>query len=311
MKPGIEFTKLWVPRIICNSDRGVYCPLPLDEPLNTSSIATDKAIVKSAQKDTAHATGAFSSHVTCSVSSKDQNRPVKTPNKSVVDVVGWSSSGPDNGNAAEDRKIIYSCSEFSSLAIDKDHLEVDYSNAMLCRVSSSSHLPMAVPRDKDSQEYSIGLFREPSKFSVLERADFTPSDRMGLKGYQIGKTKVFLRAGQMAELDARRTKKLWRAVEFLRNVLEGKYDAIIVDSSDPVVIHQRQRTETFIKLPIVLVVIASVVLKFFVAAAIIDDPIAVVEKALKATTSRSSATMVAEKEEREICVKDMKPQING
>ncbi|KAI7992877.1 Myosin-12 [Camellia lanceoleosa] len=30
-------------------------------------------------------------------------------------------------------------------------------------------------------------------------------DRMGLKGYQIGKTKVFLRAGQMAELDARRT----------------------------------------------------------------------------------------------------------
>ncbi|KAI7980296.1 hypothetical protein LOK49_Contig170G00003 [Camellia lanceoleosa] len=45
--------------------------------------------------------------------------------------------------------------------------------------------------------------------------------------------------------------------------------------------------------------------------AIIDDPIAVVEKALKATTSRSSATMVAEKEEREICVKDMKPQING
>lgn len=33
-------------------------------------------------------------------------------------------------------------------------------------------------------------------------------DRMGLKGYQIGKTKVFLRAGQMAELDARRTEVL-------------------------------------------------------------------------------------------------------
>ncbi|CAL5407240.1 unnamed protein product [Camellia sinensis] len=179
---GIEFTKLWVPRIICNSDRGVYCHLLLDEPLNTSSIATDKAIVKSAQKDTAHAIGAFSSHVTCSVSSKDQNRPVKTPNKSVVDVVGWSSSGPDNGNAAEDRKIIYSCSEFSSVAIDKDHLEVDYSNAMLCRVSSSSHLPMEVPRDKDSQEYSIKLFREPSKFSALERADFRPSDSCITKG---------------------------------------------------------------------------------------------------------------------------------
>ncbi|VVA20335.1 PREDICTED: myosin-17 [Prunus dulcis] len=33
-------------------------------------------------------------------------------------------------------------------------------------------------------------------------------DRMGLKGYQIGKSKVFLRAGQMAELDSRRTKVL-------------------------------------------------------------------------------------------------------
>ncbi|PQQ17787.1 hypothetical protein Pyn_19961 [Prunus yedoensis var. nudiflora] len=30
-------------------------------------------------------------------------------------------------------------------------------------------------------------------------------EKMGLKGYQIGKTKVFLRAGQMAELDAKRT----------------------------------------------------------------------------------------------------------
>ncbi|KAM2004733.1 hypothetical protein ACFX15_028150 [Malus domestica] len=33
-------------------------------------------------------------------------------------------------------------------------------------------------------------------------------NRMGLKGYQIGKSKVFLRAGQMAELDARRTEVL-------------------------------------------------------------------------------------------------------
>ncbi|KAK6933673.1 Myosin, N-terminal, SH3-like [Dillenia turbinata] len=33
-------------------------------------------------------------------------------------------------------------------------------------------------------------------------------DRMGLEGYQIGKTKVFLRAGQMAQLDARRTEVL-------------------------------------------------------------------------------------------------------
>ncbi|GJT31482.1 myosin-12 isoform X2 [Tanacetum coccineum] len=33
-------------------------------------------------------------------------------------------------------------------------------------------------------------------------------DRFGLKGYQIGKTKIFLRAGQMAELDARRAEVL-------------------------------------------------------------------------------------------------------
>ncbi|XP_056848469.1 myosin-9 [Raphanus sativus] len=33
-------------------------------------------------------------------------------------------------------------------------------------------------------------------------------DSMGLKGYQIGKTKIFLRAGQMAELDTRRTEVL-------------------------------------------------------------------------------------------------------
>ncbi|KAH9618530.1 hypothetical protein KSS87_005395 [Heliosperma pusillum] len=36
-------------------------------------------------------------------------------------------------------------------------------------------------------------------------------DKMGLQGYQIGKSKVFLRAGQMAELDARRTEVLGNA----------------------------------------------------------------------------------------------------
>ncbi|GMN64120.1 hypothetical protein TIFTF001_033197 [Ficus carica] len=41
-------------------------------------------------------------------------------------------------------------------------------------------------------------------------------DRMGLKGYQIGKTKVFLRAGQMAELDARRTEVLATAARQLQ-----------------------------------------------------------------------------------------------
>lgn len=41
-------------------------------------------------------------------------------------------------------------------------------------------------------------------------------DKMGLKGYQIGKTKVFLRAGQMAELDARRTEVLGRAAKTIQ-----------------------------------------------------------------------------------------------
>ncbi|KAK3149354.1 hypothetical protein QOZ80_3AG0216210 [Eleusine coracana subsp. coracana] len=41
-------------------------------------------------------------------------------------------------------------------------------------------------------------------------------DRMGLKGYQIGKTKVFLRAGQMAELDARRAEVLANAARLLQ-----------------------------------------------------------------------------------------------
>lgn len=38
-------------------------------------------------------------------------------------------------------------------------------------------------------------------------------DKMGLKGYQIGKTKVFLRAGQMAELDTRRAEVLGNAAK--------------------------------------------------------------------------------------------------
>ncbi|XP_031503221.1 myosin-6-like isoform X2 [Nymphaea colorata] len=41
-------------------------------------------------------------------------------------------------------------------------------------------------------------------------------DKVGLQGYQIGKTKVFLRAGQMAELDARRTEVLGRAAAVIQ-----------------------------------------------------------------------------------------------
>ncbi|KAI9081193.1 hypothetical protein K1719_036952 [Acacia pycnantha] len=41
-------------------------------------------------------------------------------------------------------------------------------------------------------------------------------DKMGLKGYQIGKAKVFLRAGQMAELDARRAVVLGNAARTIQ-----------------------------------------------------------------------------------------------
>ncbi|GAB4842593.1 hypothetical protein Ancab_012569 [Ancistrocladus abbreviatus] len=41
-------------------------------------------------------------------------------------------------------------------------------------------------------------------------------DKMGMNGYQIGKTKVFLRAGQMAELDARRAEVLANAARTIQ-----------------------------------------------------------------------------------------------
>ncbi|KAL0435526.1 UNVERIFIED_CONTAM: Myosin-8 [Sesamum radiatum] len=41
-------------------------------------------------------------------------------------------------------------------------------------------------------------------------------EKVGLKGYEIGKTKVFLRAGQMAELDARRAEVLGRAASTIQ-----------------------------------------------------------------------------------------------
>lgn len=45
-------------------------------------------------------------------------------------------------------------------------------------------------------------------------------DRMGLKGYQIGKSKVFLRAGQMAELDARRIEVLANAARLIQRQIQ-------------------------------------------------------------------------------------------
>ncbi|RVW53706.1 Myosin-6 [Vitis vinifera] len=41
-------------------------------------------------------------------------------------------------------------------------------------------------------------------------------EKVGLKGYQIGKTKVFLRAGQMADLDARRSEVLGRSASIIQ-----------------------------------------------------------------------------------------------
>ncbi|XP_073292332.1 myosin-6-like [Primulina huaijiensis] len=46
-------------------------------------------------------------------------------------------------------------------------------------------------------------------------------ERVGLDGYQIGKTKVFLRAGQLAELDARRTDVLGRSASIIQRKIRS------------------------------------------------------------------------------------------
>ncbi|XP_074320673.1 myosin-11-like isoform X2 [Silene latifolia] len=48
-------------------------------------------------------------------------------------------------------------------------------------------------------------------------------EKKGLKGYQIGKTKVFLRAGQMAELDARRAEVLSSAAKTIQRRVRTHY----------------------------------------------------------------------------------------
>ncbi|GJN23324.1 hypothetical protein PR202_gb10963 [Eleusine coracana subsp. coracana] len=59
---------------------------------------------------------------------------------------------------------------------------------------------------------SLMLFAAPDEKAACAAI----CDRMGLKGYQVGKTKVFLRAGQMAELDARRAEVLANAARLLQ-----------------------------------------------------------------------------------------------
>ncbi|KAK4407291.1 Myosin-8 [Sesamum angolense] len=46
-------------------------------------------------------------------------------------------------------------------------------------------------------------------------------EKVRLEGYQIGKTKVFLRAGQMAELDARRTEVLGRSASIIQRKIRS------------------------------------------------------------------------------------------
>ncbi|XP_042446655.1 myosin-12-like [Zingiber officinale] len=48
-------------------------------------------------------------------------------------------------------------------------------------------------------------------------------EKMGLKGYQIGKTKVFLRAGQMAELDTRRMEVLFNTTKIIQRKIHPRH----------------------------------------------------------------------------------------
>ncbi|CAN0905013.1 XI-2 [Linum grandiflorum] len=48
-------------------------------------------------------------------------------------------------------------------------------------------------------------------------------EKVKLEGYQVGKTKVFLRAGQMAELDARRTEVLGRSATIIQKKVRSYY----------------------------------------------------------------------------------------
>ncbi|XP_049407096.1 myosin-6-like isoform X4 [Solanum stenotomum] len=48
-------------------------------------------------------------------------------------------------------------------------------------------------------------------------------EKSGLKGYQVGKTKVFLRAGQMAELDTRRNEVLGRSAIIIQGKVRSYY----------------------------------------------------------------------------------------
>ncbi|XP_057476784.1 uncharacterized protein LOC130764511 isoform X2 [Actinidia eriantha] len=158
---------------------GNMLPPPIDDPFNSSRVGSDKT----AQRDITHSTVNSNGHLTCSHSSKDKDGRIKTPNRTFVDIVGGSSSGPEkDGSVAEERKILSLYSDFSSGTMDEgNHLETQYSNSMLCKVSSLGHLPIGLARDNDYQGY-FNPFRESSKFSVFGGTDFTSSDSCIVKG---------------------------------------------------------------------------------------------------------------------------------
>ncbi|KAK7303433.1 hypothetical protein RJT34_14339 [Clitoria ternatea] len=59
---------------------------------------------------------------------------------------------------------------------------------------------------------------------------------VGLKGYQIGKPKLFLRAGQMAELDTRRSEILGRSAGIIQRKVRS-YLALMLSISGPYASH--------------------------------------------------------------------------
>ncbi|XAR56108.1 hypothetical protein NMG60_11036440 [Bertholletia excelsa] len=129
-------------------------------------------------QDTAEAALTPSGHMTYPFSSKDKDGHVKTPNRTFVDIVGRPSSSPETDeNVIEDGNLLDLCSGISSVTIDKDnHLGIGYSNSALFMTSSSSHLPIGVPGDKDTQEYAAKPFRESSNYTLWGGAGFAPSN---------------------------------------------------------------------------------------------------------------------------------------
>uniref|UniRef100_A0A803LAF0 Myosin-6-like n=1 Tax=Chenopodium quinoa TaxID=63459 RepID=A0A803LAF0_CHEQI len=67
------------------------------------------------------------------------------------------------------------------------------------------------------------FFEFLDRFGILapEVLDGRLLEKVGLEGYQIGKTKVFLRAGQMADLDARRSEVLGRSASIIQRKIRS------------------------------------------------------------------------------------------